>query len=163
MWHRYRPFLATSRRFINILNQGAFGPNAKKLAWIRKKLKRILKPIYNLTYLLSKHKTSQNNQTPSIMNDKQTIKKHWKEYGWKNCLGPDTDVHVLANQENSSKTVDGSLSLEQTDYVTNWHQRHQFILLRINSVILHAEISTSIRKRSLSVTTGATALLPLPP
>lgn len=82
---------------------------------------------------------------------------------WKNCLGPDTDVHVLANQENSSRTVDGSLSLEQTDYVTKWHQRHQFILLRINGVILHAEISTSIRKRSLSVTTGATALLPLPP
>lgn len=37
---------------------------------------------------------------------------------WKNCLGPDTDVHVLANQKNSSRTVDGSLSLEETDYVT---------------------------------------------
>ena len=122
-----------------------------------------MKPIYNLTYLLSKHQKSQNNQTPSIMNDKQTIKKHWKEYGWKNCLGPDTDVHVLANQKNSSRTVDGLLSLEQTDYVTNWHQRHQFTLLRITGVILHAEISTGIRKRSLSVTTGATALSPLPP
>ena len=53
------------------------------------------------------------------MNDKQTIKNIERSMAaWKNCLGPDTDVHVLANQKNSSRTVDGSLSLEETDYVT---------------------------------------------